>query len=205
MNRNIIQLKRRIKRFKKKHGKNNKIRQMQDNLACALHTAKDYYFKISLPNFIKNDPDKFWQYIKETKKPVTQISVHGKPVTDHSGIAQHFNNCLQSVFSGTTVSARDCTVPQPSDVSFVSYAGVFNMLLNLKAKSSCCPDEIPNIFLKRYAELLAKFLVILFRASLMTAQLPSDWKTAWVVPVFKKGDRSLIQNYRPISLTSQCC
>ena len=31
---------------------------------------------------------------------------------------------------------------------------------------------------------------------------PTDWKTANVVPIFKKGDRSRPTNYRPVSLTS---
>ena len=33
-------------------------------------------------------------------------------------------------------------------------------------------------------------------------QLPSDWKLANVLPVYKKGDKSNKENYRPISLTS---
>ena len=43
---------------------------------------------------------------------------------------------------------------------------------------------------------------ILFDISFSTGQLPSDWKLANVVPVHKKGDKSNVENYRPISLTS---
>ena len=32
--------------------------------------------------------------------------------------------------------------------------------------------------------------------------VPSTWKEAAVVPIFKGGDRYLAKNYRPISLTS---
>jgi len=35
--------------------------------------------------------------------------------------------------------------------------------------------------------------------------LPADWKQAIVVPIHKGGDRSLITNYRPVSLTSVVC
>jgi hypothetical protein len=35
--------------------------------------------------------------------------------------------------------------------------------------------------------------------------LPGDWKRATVVPIHKGGDRSLVTNYRPVSLTSVVC
>ena len=31
--------------------------------------------------------------------------------------------------------------------------------------------------------------------------IPDDWKTVNVVPIFKKGDHSKAENYRPVSLT----
>ena len=31
---------------------------------------------------------------------------------------------------------------------------------------------------------------------------PGDWKKATVIPIHKGGDRSLVTNYRPVSLTS---
>ena len=33
-----------------------------------------------------------------------------------------------------------------------------------------------------------------------SGKFPSDWKKANVVPVYKKGDKSVIKNYRPVSL-----
>jgi hypothetical protein len=35
--------------------------------------------------------------------------------------------------------------------------------------------------------------------------IPSDWKKAIVVSIYKGGDRSVVGNYRPISLTSVVC
>jgi len=36
-------------------------------------------------------------------------------------------------------------------------------------------------------------------------KLPAAWKEAVVTPIFKKGARAAVNNYRPISLTSVCC
>jgi hypothetical protein len=37
------------------------------------------------------------------------------------------------------------------------------------------------------------------------ATLPSDWKKAIAVPIYKGDDPSLVSNYRPVSLTSVFC
>ena len=43
-------------------------------------------------------------------------------------------------------------------------------------------------------------LKIIFDESLKNCVFPEIWKTANVVPVHKKDDKSLIKNYSPISL-----
>ena len=45
-------------------------------------------------------------------------------------------------------------------------------------------------------------LSLLFILSLSKSEFPTQWKTASVMPLFKKRDKSLISNYRPISLLS---
>ncbi|XP_065557572.1 uncharacterized protein LOC136025468 [Artemia franciscana] len=42
----------------------------------------------------------------------------------------------------------------------------------------------------------------IFQTSLTSRELPADWKIANITPVFKKGYRSKLENYQPISLTS---
>ena len=52
---------------------------------------------------------------------------------------------------------------------------------------------------------IASPVAIIFRKSLDTGCIPHDWRTANVTPLFKKGNRSQAENYRPVSLTSQIC
>ena len=60
-------------------------------------------------------------------------------------------------------------------------------------------------FLKESAEQLVIPLEVLFRKFLDGGFIPNQWKTANVIPIFKKGSRNSPSNYRPISLTSVTC
>ena len=53
--------------------------------------------------------------------------------------------------------------------------------------------------------IVAPALTIIFQASLNQGQVPDDWRSAYVTPVFKKGDKAKASNYRPVSPTSVCC
>ena len=49
-------------------------------------------------------------------------------------------------------------------------------------------------------------LSILFQSVIDLHDLPSDWKKSVITPIFKKGNPSLVENYRPsIALTCICC
>jgi hypothetical protein len=52
---------------------------------------------------------------------------------------------------------------------------------------------------------LAPALRVIFQKSITTGELPLSWLQANITPIFKKGDRTVPSNYRPISLTSICC
>ena len=41
----------------------------------------------------------------------------------------------------------------------------------------------------------------LFQQSVDTGEIPKGWSLANICPLYKKGDRSLACNYRPVSLT----
>ena len=51
---------------------------------------------------------------------------------------------------------------------------------------------------------IAPVLTIVFQASLDQGHLPNIWRTAAVVPIYKKGSKTEPSNYRPVSLTCIC-
>lgn len=174
MTRRCIQLKRKIKRLKKARAASDVIKKLKNDLANGVKHSKDYYFNVSLPNFITSDPAKFWNYLSETKKPICELSIGDAIITDQKAIAHHFNDYFHSVYSCSQPCTETVATTNVSDADFISYHGIVSMLLNLKTKSSPGPDNIPNVFLRRYAESLAKFLVIIFRATFLTGKVPSD-------------------------------
>ena len=93
--------------------------------------------------------------------------------------------------------------PEISPIT-ISIKGVANLLSNLKLHKASGPDNIPVFFLKETANEIAPILAQIFQSSLDQGVLPSDWKTANIIPIFKKGNRAKACNYRPVSLTSIC-
>lgn len=139
----------------------------------------------------------FWNIIKERDKSITNITHDGIDISDPKSIANLLNALFHSVFSPLTQPSFHNLWAFSLDMN-ISQQGVLNLLLKLKTKSSVGPDNIPNLFLRRYAELLSKYLAAIFQASFESAVLPPDWKHARIVPILKKSDPSSVLSYCPI-------
>ena len=79
---------------------------------------------------------------------------------------------------------------------------VEHLLSTLDLKKAAGDDGVPTRLLRLTAKSIAPHIHHLFNLSLKHGQLPQEWKQATVTPVYKKGNRSLASNYRPISLLS---
>ena len=77
--------------------------------------------------------------------------------------------------------------------------------LYIKVNKTSGPDNLQARLLQEVALEISPALTVIFQASLEQGALPNIWKSAAVVPIYKKGSRSDPGNYRPVSLTCICC
>lgn len=90
------------------------------------------------------------------------------------------------------------------DIEF-SESDIMKLLTMIDTSKSPGPDQIHPRVLKECAIELVGPLFMLFRNSLNEGRLPQEWKVGNITPIFKKGSRADVSNYRPVSLTSICC
>ncbi len=161
---------------------------------------------------LKSDGKKFWGFIKSQKREslgVPTLRVNGKlHVTDEDKAAA-LNQQYCSVFSQSDNSVVPDLGPSPypdiGDLE-IGQSGVTKQLKAVKTAKASGPDEVPARMLHDYAEELSAMLTFIFHQSYSTGQLPSDWRTARVVGLYKnKGKKTDPVNYRPVSLTCIAC
>lgn len=74
------------------------------------------------------------------------------------------------------------------------------VLANLDTTKTCSPNKILPLVLMSCFGVLSPSLSFVFNRSMLTVMVPSDWKTANVVPIFKKNDWESVKNYRGVAL-----
>ena len=158
-----------------------------------------------------NDPQrntltkKFWSYVKSATKsariPET-IFMNGKSSYNPVNKANMFNQHFFRQFS--SVSKYDIDIDfyndEISDIDF-SQNVVKWYLDDIDTNKAQGLDNISGVVLKKCSEALCHPFSIIFQLIYNTGLIPQQWKPANVVPIFKKGDKKDVSNYRPISLT----
>ena len=133
--------------------------------------------------------------------------------TRNTAIDKRFYTCVFGYTTGTSwisflvawLTELFSLLPR-SDIDItniqVRESEVIDILKILKVNKATGPDGISNRMLKSTCNTVCAPLTRLFNLSLRDHQYPGLWKVAHVMPLFKKGDKSLTSNYRPVSLTS---
>ena len=145
--------------------------------------------------------------IKKVRKGEWQLLLGGDKVF----LANHIASLRSNIGTqGVQVFDREGsdTVPESylistnSTFSFKSCSSneVRKLLEKLETTKSTGLDNLPSRMLKIAAGVLAPSLAFLFNQSISSGIVPAEWKLARVTPIFKKGKRQDVNNYRPISM-----
>ena len=103
--------------------------------------------------------------------------------------------------SSSVPAVPDCIPTSRILSTVVTSEWEINALLgSVDIKKACGPDGISNNLIKICADGITKVFTDFVNLSLRSGVFPDDWKQANVTPIFKKDDRQLKSNYRPVSL-----
>ena len=120
--------------------------------------------------------------------------------------ANCFNSAFQSFFTIDDNSPYPFIPPTHTMPPLqILPSDILSACLKMKKKLSRTPEDIPSFFIVNTINSLLPALTIIFNMILSLNEIPEQWKRALVIPVYKKGDRSNVGNYRPVSLTSSFC
>jgi len=198
------------RKTKKKRDK-DRYKRLQQEVQRDVRQANRKYMEDISTNY-KDNSKKFWSYIKSKGQEWVGVAPlknsMGFIQSDNKSKAEILNQQFQSVFTKENLHDSPNKGPSPyssmKDIN-INTKGVHKLLKNLNAHKATGPDSIPSFILKTAANEIAPILTKMFQTSLDTGAVPQDWKDAHVVPLFKKDERHLASNYRPVSLTSITC
>ena len=88
---------------------------------------------------------------------------------------------------------RAMPIPDPS------IADIINVIKSLKTKNYRI-DDFSSMIIKENSRLIASPILNIFKQSIIQGFFPTKLKEANIVPLYKKGDKSDMGNYRPIAL-----
>jgi len=155
----------------------------------------------------KTRPKNFYGYIRSLQTVKDAATVLQKPdsslTTTDEETAEVLKNQYQKIFV-TNITGGIADGPSIENVSYGS-SKVLHKLQRMRTDGSPGPDGLHPMVLVICAASVAEPLAIMFQESFQSAILPSDWKSANIVPIFKQGDKTDPNNYRPVSLTSVPC
>ena len=160
---------------------------------------------------IKENSKPFWKYISSKRKDTQSIppldTKQGTTAESDVDKAEALNDQFTGVFTKKThdqVPLLERKIPKMKDIR-ITEGGVLKLLQGLNISKARGPDEISPKILKELSNELTPIMTYFFQQTMDKSTLSKDWTTANICPLYKKADRSIPANYRPVSLTCILC
>ena len=154
-------------------------------------------------------PKAYWSILNRllyNKKipAIPPLFVDNKFISDFRKKANIFNNFFASICTpinnASILPASSYRTKQRINSFRVSECDILAIIKGLDPAKAHGLDNISIKMIKICNDSITKPLKIIFEQSLKQCEFPDLWKKANVVPSHKKEDKTLVKNYRPISL-----
>ncbi len=189
----------------------------RNTLTSVIRTAKKKYY-CNLLDDQKHNLKQTWKILNDLlgrnrKQDLPDcFDIDGKSTSDYKTIADGFNNFFTNI--GPNLADKIPTTDVPFDNFLDNIASplhsffltptdpdeVIKLCGTLRSGASPGDDDIRPDIVKVVKLEIAPVLVHIFNLSIITGIVPDKLKYAKVVPIFKSGDSTSCNNYRPISI-----
>lgn len=160
------------------------------------------------------NPKKTWEIINhirgKQKCPIKpQFKIDNKRIIERRIIANEFNKYFVSIASKLNDRVKIEPLPKRTFRDFMSPNRPQSMVLH-----DCTQEEVSDIIhdlqngkasdipisvIKKTSSVIVPTLTMHFNHLMKTGYFPDELKTGNITPIYKKDDKELMQNYRPVS------
>ena len=215
----MLNRKNRLYKNYKKHGykDDDKVRLDLFRIECqeGVEAAKSLYL-LNLGNKA-NDPNTsqktYWKIVNRVMNKcrapkIPPLFVNALYVLASADKAKIFNDFFSrqctTIINNSVLPALTFFTHKRINNITIEIGKIISLIRHINPHKAAGPDGISGQMLLLCDDSVILPLQIIFSNILSTSIYPDEWKLANVTPIFKKGDKQLIKNYRPISLLPIC-
>ena len=161
-----------------------------------------------------NTPQKvYWKIVSKVLNKcktslIPPLLINNEFITNCKDKATHFNNFFSNqckiIENGSILPAFFYFTDKRLSDILVHDDRIISLIRSIDPHKSNGPDLISGQMLRICDNSIIVPLKLIFTNILRTGHYPATWKQANVTPVFKKSNKQLVKNYRPISLLPLC-
>ena len=194
-------------------------KKFRNKVTDCIRTAETHYYRTILTehgNNCQNLWKIFGKMIKKNRNKVNidKLKVGNQLVNNPKQITESFNNFFTNVGNNLAQSLESSDenayknylgnpIQETLNLTETNPDETQKLIERINPKKSTGSDDLPGKFLIISAPIVAGPISKLFNLAIFTGEYPNALKIAKVLPIYKKGEHTDMNNYRPISILTQ--